>query len=236
MRTCSLLIAATCSLVAQSFEVATIKPNAAADNRVSIGIQPGGRFTATGMPLRLLIGQAYDLREFQITGGPSWIDNERYDINAKAEGLDGAPGGPDALRPYFKSLLAERFGFKAHEETKEQPIYALTLGKGEHKMKKSEGENRMGNVRMGRGLINAQGIPVSELVRMMAQPLRRTVVDKTGLKGNFDVKLEWSPEAADANGPSIFTAVQEQLGLKLEADKGPGRVLVIDQITKPTEN
>src|SRR6185503_5897604 len=95
----------------QQFEVATIKPNAANDNRISIGVQPGGRFTATGITLKLMIGQAYNVRDFQITGGPGWISSDRFDISAKAEGLPERPA-PGALRPYLASLLEERFQLK----------------------------------------------------------------------------------------------------------------------------
>ena len=222
-------------LGAQSFEVATIKPNAAADNRISIGIHPGGRFEATGMSVKTLIAQAYDLREFQISGGPGWVESERFDIKAKAEALEQVRG-PQAIRPYLQSLLKERFQLKMHEDQKEMPVYNLVVAKGGVKMKASEGgAERQGQVRMGRGQFTANGVPVGQLIRMLANPLRRPVIDKTGLTGNYDFQLEWAPEGAE-NGPTIFTAVQEQLGLKLEADKAPGKVLVIDSIEKPSEN
>src|SRR6266487_4622992 len=113
-----------------SFEVASIKPNKSGDPRVSIGIQPGGRFTATNYPLRFLIRNAYQLQDFQLVGGPDWIASERFDIVAKAAGdvPRTPPGGPPGpLQLMLQSLLADRFKLVAHKEMRELPIYALVL-------------------------------------------------------------------------------------------------------------
>jgi uncharacterized protein (TIGR03435 family) len=231
----------------QSFEVATIKPNAANDNRAMIQIQPGGRFVATGMSLKQLIAFAYDMRDFQITGEPGWVSAERYDINAKGE---GAEAGPDVLRIMMRGLLADRFKLKAHEESKEMSIYALVVGKGGSKMVKSVGEGPGPMIRMGRGMISGKGMPMELLVRQLSQNVGRTVLDKTELTGNYDIELSFSAEAGPgglpgspdavagtgSNGPTIFTAVQEQLGLKLEPAKGPVKMLAVDSVSKPTEN
>lgn len=253
LATCSVLL-----LPAQSFEVASIKPNASNDHRVSIAMQPGGRFVATGIPLRLLIGQAYNVRDFQITGGPDWVNNEAYDINAKGEPGAGDRIAPDQLRAMLKNLLAERFGLKVKEETKEMPVYALVVGKNGSKLTPAattEGAGP-GQIRMGRGQINAKGMPIEMLTRTLSQNLGRHVIDKTDLKGRFDIELQWTPEPgqafgpfgggappppgagapAESTGPTIFTAVQEQLGLRLESTKGPVPMLVIESISKPTEN
>ena len=123
----------------QSFEVATIKPNSANDNRAMIQIQPGGRFVASGMSLKQLIAFAYDMRDFQITGEPGWVSAERFDVNAKGE---GAEAGPDVLRVMMRGLLADRFKLKAHEESKEMSIYALVVGKGGSKLVKSAGDRK----------------------------------------------------------------------------------------------
>ena len=248
-----ILLAASLASAQQTFEVATIKPNAASDNRVMIRMQPGGRFTASGVTLKQLISQAYNLRDFQISGGPGWISAERYDINAKAEGLpDRVP--PEQLRPMLQALIVERFQLKTHKDTKEMPIYALVVGKNGHKMTASNPEAQGPMIRMGRGQLNGNKIPLAMLAQQIAQQLGRTVIDKTGLKGEFDISLEWTPEPGhggggppvgppgDApppvggSGPTIFTAVQEQLGLRLESEKGPVEILVIDNVAKPTEN
>ena len=231
----------------QSFEVATIKPNAASDDRVRIEIQPGGRFVASGMSLKQLIAFAYDLRDFQVSGEPGWASAERFDINAKGEGSDG---GPEVLKKMMRGLLADRFQLKAHEETKEMSIYALVVGKGGSKMVKSAGDGLGPQIRMGRGLLSGKGMPMDMLVRQLSQNVGRTVLDKTELTGNYDIELSFSAEAGPgglpgspdavagtgANGPTIFTAVQEQLGLKLEPAKGPVKILAVDSVSKPTEN
>ena len=231
----------------QSFEVATIKPNASSDNRVRIGIQPGGRFVASGMTLTQLIAFAYDLRDFQITGEPGWASAERFDINAKG---DGSGEGPDAIRIMMRALLAERFQLKSHEETKEMSVYALVVGKGGSKLVKSASNGPGPQIRLGRGGISGKGMPIDLLVRQLSQNVGRTVLDKTGLTGSYDIELNFSAEAGPgglpgspdavagtgSNGPTIFTAVQEQLGLKLEPTKGPVKMLAVDSVSKLTED
>ncbi len=268
----------------QSFEVASIKPSAEDGRRVMVGISPGGRYTATGVSVKFLIQQAYDIRDFQISGGPGWLSSERYDIVAKAETPDL---NRDKIRVLLQSLLAERFNLKVHRETKELPIYALVVVKGGHKLHKSEiqtdpigspppeasqrGEPGVSahaaggrpspgpkgaRISFRRGQVDAQMAPLSELVSLLASQLGRTVVDKTGLEGKYDFRLEWTPDeslrgagpfgegpsheaatpAADASAPSIFTALQEQLGLRLEPQKGPVEILVIDHIDKASAN
>lgn len=250
----SLLVVAGVSALAaaQTFEVATIKPNASNDNRVMLRMQPGGRFVASGVTLKMLIGEAYNVREFQITNAPGWVSAERYDINAKAE---GAPDRmtPDQLRPMIKALLEDRFQLKTHNETKEMPVYELVVGKNGPKLTANAGEPGP-MIRMGRGQLNGKKVSMTMLARQLSQQLGRTVIDKTDLKGEYDFTLEWTPEpgqgggpfggpppadaipAADSSGPTLFTAVQEQLGLRLESQKGPVQMLAIDSISKPTEN
>jgi uncharacterized protein (TIGR03435 family) len=242
----------------KAFEVATIKPNAANDNRIMIRMAPGGRFTASGITVRTLIAQAYGLRDFQISGGPAWISNERFDINAK--GPDGMPDRvpPEVLRPMLRALLEERFGLKTHSDSKEMPIYALVEAKGGNKLVVADKGQPNPMMRMGRGQLSGKRIPMTMFAQQLAQQLGRTVVDKTGLKDNYDIELEWTPEpgqmmggpggppppgghegpppSAPADGPTIFTALQEKLGLRLESTKGPVETLVIDSVTKPSEN
>lgn len=245
---------------AQTFEVASIKPNAASDHRIQIGFQPGGRFVATGITVRLLIAQAFNIRDFQISGGPGWLASDRFDINAKAEaGTERIP--PDKLRPMLKALLVERFQLKFHLETKEMPTYALVAGKGGSKLVKSEvqgqGPGPRTQMRMGRGQVSAKGIPMAMFASQLSNQVGRNVEDKTGLAGNYDIDLNWTPEpgqgfgpfgggapppapnavaGAGGDGPTIFTALQEQLGLKLESSRGQVPVVVIESISKPSEN
>ena len=276
----------------QSFEVASIKPSApqaAGVFVIRMGVSPGGRWTATGVTVSMLIQQAYDIRDYQITGGPGWLTSERYDIVAKAETPDLTR---ETARVLLQSLLAERFSLKFHRETKELPIYELVVGKNGPKLHKSETQPAPANlqppnpsnagqagvaggggggavtsgrgaptkggsmIRMGRGQLEAQMTPVSAIAQMLAQQLGRPVVDKTGIEGSYDFSLQWTPDEtqrgagfggmdrpatetplpADTSGPSIFTAVQEQLGLKLESAKGPVEILVIERVEKASGN
>jgi bla regulator protein BlaR1 len=258
-----------------TFEVASIKPSGADFHQVMIQIQPGGGFRTTGSTLKMLLTQAYDVREFQISGGPGWINTERYDITAKSErssGADNVPEDPfkmnedqlktlqEQTRERIRSLLAERFQLTIHRETKDQSVYALVVAKGGPKLQQSEVKEGTGSramMRMGRGQLSGQGIQMQGLVQVFSNQLGRPVIDRTGLKGNFDFKLEWTPDPGqsgggpfggapppgvdappppDPNGPSIFTALQEQLGLRLESQKGPVEMLVIDKVEKPSEN
>ena len=146
-----------------------------------IGMHPGGRFTASGVTLRQLINQAYNVRDFQVTNRHGWIAAERYDVNAKAEGLpDRVP--PEQLRPMLRALLAERFQLKVHTETKEMPVYALVQGKNGTKLTPSKAEQGRSMMRMGRGQLNGTKIPMKLLTMQLAQQSGRSVIDKTELK------------------------------------------------------
>ena len=269
-----------------SFEVASVKHNTSGDNPVSIMNQPGGRFVATGIPLKFLMTFAYRVRDFQISGGPDWITSDRWDIEGRAEeGSIPRPTGPpdpnvpDPMSILVQSLLEDRFQLKFHRETKEFPVYELSIAKGGPKIKLSEDQTpfrppergaptpplpqRGGpmprySMRMGRGDLEAVALPLSSFIQTLSQQLGRRVMDKTDLKGLYDIKLQWTPDAgqgggpfgpfgpgpggpeppppADPSGPSIFTALQEQLGLRLESTKGPVDVLVIDSVGRPSEN
>jgi uncharacterized protein (TIGR03435 family) len=155
---------------------------------------------------------------------------------------------PEVLRPMLRALVEERFQLKTHAETREMPIYALVVGKA-GKLIPAAPESQGPMMRMGRGQLNGKKVPMAMLAQQISQQLGRAVVDKTELKGDFDFTLEWTPEpgqgrvhprasdsAADSSGPTIFTAVQEQLGLRLESQKGPVEIIVIDSVAKPTEN
>ena len=280
-----------------AFEVASIKPNNSGDGRVMLGNQPG-RFTATNVTPRMLIRNAYQLQDFQISGGPSWLSSDHYDIVAKIdpavqESINAARGGigpaavpgvgPNPLQLMIRSLLAERFKLVVHNETKEQTIYALVVARLDGKLgpalKKSEvdcaalmaarargqgappalpqpGQRLPCAVRIGPGNLSASAGTLAQFAQSLGMFVGRVVVDKTGLTGGYDIDLTWTPDQMpqrgagaagdqpirvngvdiDPNGPSIFTAVQEQLGLKLDSQKGPVEMLVIDRAEKPVEN
>lgn len=258
-----------------TFEVASVKPSATDDRRVMIQIQPGGGLRTSGTSLKMLLTFAYDVRDFQVSGGPGWINSDRYDIVAKAERSAGAEtplDDPrkmtdeqrktvgDQMRERLRALLADRFQVTLHRETKEQSVYALVVAKNGPKLQEAQAKEGTGPrgpmMRMGRGELSGQGVALDMLTRTLSSQLGRTVIDRTGLKGNFDFKLTWTPDPGqsagppgggpppgadappppDPNGPSIFTALQEQLGLRLESQKGPVEMLVIDRVEKPSEN
>ena len=261
-----------------SFEVASIKPNHSGDMSIGISFQPG-RFTTTGATVKQLIAIAYDVRDFQVTGGPSWISSDRFDIDAKEpDGLSeelsklSPDQRHDKMGALLQSLLADRFGLKVSHTTKEYPVYALVVAKGGPKFQEAKAGDTYPNgmkgpdghalghggmMRMGPGELEAQGVAVTFLVHQLAQQLGRNVLDQTGLKGTYDFQLKWAPDQSsptmmqgppgggpppdgapppDASGPSIFTALQEQLGLRLESTKGPVDILIIDRVEQPSAN
>jgi uncharacterized protein (TIGR03435 family) len=233
------------------FEVASIKRNVGGD--LSSRFMPSvGRLSVINMKLTDLLATAYEIRDFQISGGPGWIDSERYDIEAKA---DGKTGPKQMAEPMLQALLEDRFKLRVHRETKELPIYVLTVAKSGLKIQPAEegscvipepgkpaapGQRQSafcGFHVIGRGRYDATHTSVPALATDLSSVLSRTVVDKTALTEAFDIHLRFAPEdAADSTSPSIFTAVQEQLGLRLESGKGPVEVLVIDQVERPSEN
>jgi uncharacterized protein (TIGR03435 family) len=259
-----------------SFEVASVRPNTSGDGRVMMSIQPGGRFTATNVQLRVLIRSAFSIQDFQIVDAPDWARDARYDVVAKAAsdlqlGPTGGAPGPGQLM--LQSLLAERFNLRAHMETREMPIYALVPARADGRLgpqlRRSDVdcdavfaarrggappppptgiERPQCGVRFGPGSISG-GMPMRQLAGTLSNVVQRIVVDRTGLTGDYALDLTYTPEQLpqgpppagapppppiDPNGPSIFTAVQEQLGLKLESARGPVEVLVIDRLERPT--
>ena len=261
-----------------TFEVASIKPNHSADMRMMIRFMPGGLRT-TGSTVKRLITLAYNVRDFQVSGGPSWIDTDKFDIDAKesdalAEELEKLPPDerPVKMGMLVQSLLADRFGLKVSHASKDLPVYALVVAKNGPKiqvakpgdtyangMKGPDGRalGHAGMMRVMPGELTGQGVSIQFLAQDLSQRLGRNVLDQTGLKGSYDFTLKWTPEQGgpgmmglspgagpgpdsppppDPSGPSIFTAVQEQLGLKLESTKGPVEIIVIEHVDKPSEN
>jgi uncharacterized protein (TIGR03435 family) len=217
--------------------------------------------------VKRLITVAYRIKHFQISGGPKWIDTDFFDIQA-------TPTGPlakaDQFQAMLQALLAERFHLVIRRETREMPIYALVAAKGRPKLTEAsdsdpaiieipglpEGAPRRPPItRIRRGLLIAQGIEMAAFVDTLSNFLGRAVLNRTGLTGRYDVKLQWTTDEnqvamfeamgvpdgfgappADPLGPSLFTALQEQLGLRLEAQKGSVEMLVIERVEKPSEN
>lgn len=217
---------------ALSFEVASIRPSNP-EHRGAQTFFPGpDRFTAMTATLKDLVMFAYDVRTFQVVGGPQWCDSEPYDVTAKA---DGAPG-PEKLRLMIQALLADRFGLKLRPETRVQPIYELVIGNKGTNLKEVAGPGR--GIRLGKGELHAYGVPMATLANVLSTYLGRRVVDRTKLTGSYDFTLTWAPddEIGNDNQASVFAAIQEQLGLRLAPAKGPVNVLVIEKAEHPSEN
>jgi uncharacterized protein (TIGR03435 family) len=245
---------------AQEFEVASVKPSSSNDPRTLLQVLPGGGLRTSGATVRFLVTQAYQVRSFQVLDGPGWIGSDRFDIIATVDrskpGADG-PADPTKLtaaqlsnmqnqmRPRLAALLAERFGLKVHREMREQPIYEFVVTKGGVKMEAVTGN--FGGLHIARNQFVGEGATVDMLSTALANQVGRPVVDRTGLVGSFNFKLNWTPDTAtpngpdplstpDQTGPSIFTAVREQLGLELKATRGPAEVLIVDHVERPSGN
>lgn len=243
-----------------TFEVASIKVHQGIGNLSKLQPLPGGRLEIENLSLRYLMLFAYGVQDFQIQGAPDWISADRYDIQAKAE---GNASGKLMAGPMLQTLLEDRFKLKLHRETRQVPVYELTVAKSGAKMQHSKagacvpwsldsppppplapGEQRTFCGFRGFGVegqnrkLEVFGVTMGELVAILQRSeLRRTVIDKTGIAGPFDVRMTWSLDAAQADaGASIFTALQEQLGLKLESAKAPIEVIVVDHVEKPSAN
>ena len=193
---------------------------------------------ATNVTLKTLIQSAYGVKDFQITGGPRWLDGDAYDVSARADAAGQLSN--DDLKPMLQALLADRFRLKVHRETKEVSLYSLVVAKTGSKLREHTGPGGPsgGTLRdSGKVTMNAVKVPIAMLAENLGRVLGRTVVDNTGLTALYDFRLEWAQDqTADATGPSLFTALQEQLGLKLESTRGPVEVIVIDSAEKASEN
>ena len=261
-----------------AFAVATIKKNTSGSDAQSMRLQPGGRIVVTNQPLRRLILFAYGVQPQQLSGGPDWLDSDRFDIVAQAEGNlsptpPGGPPGPPQLM--LQRLLAERFGLVVHNDSREIPVYALTLARRDGQLgarikpagvdclalmttapggvpvqapQLPDGRPACGVRRDGSGRLTAGGTTMLMFATQILTGLTdRLVLDRTGLTGAYDFDLEHqldgrgAPPPADSatavsDRPSLFTALQEQLGLRLEPARAPVDVVVIDRVTPPTEN
>ncbi len=251
---------------APKFEVASIKRDVSGEPAFFTCVP---KCHLERMTLKALIIFAYRVHDFQVTGGPGWIDSERYNIDAKAEGPPASNQEYVTLQyRRLQTLLRDRFNLTIHRETKELPIYDLTVAKRGPKLQtpnclqREPGDLTIAPGKycgliggsMAGGRLQASSTTMENLARFLSSMLSRTVVDKTGITGEFDLQLTFTPQrltapspdvggprpadgAATADlGPDIFTAMQEQLGLKLESAKGPVEILVIDHVERPSEN
>lgn len=286
----ALLLAVTvCAVFGQSdasarFEVASVKLNTDPSIRyIRVNPRPGGSLVTENAPLRLLIQNAYSVQAFQIMGGPGWIQSDGYNIDAKGDGKANRAQTFLMLR----SLLEDRFQLKIHRETKDLPVYALTVAKnGPTLPHPKEGGciaidpnspsppppnasgrslgfpcGRVGVMAESSGArIQGGKVPMAEFIRTLSMIMGRPVTDKTGVTETFDLLLDFTPDEATAGmprgmgpvgsgdpgspapaadpsaPPTIFAAIQERLGLRLESTKGPVEVIVIDHVERPTEN
>jgi uncharacterized protein (TIGR03435 family) len=231
------------------FDVASIRENIkSVDGRTHIYRHPDdGQFVAINAPLRMLLQFAFDMPDAQILNAPEWARSRNFDVEAKADSaVDDWMRKQDgehaklAKQKMLQALLAERFALLAHQENRDLPVYALVVDKRGSKLQEAKGGAKFDG---GRTQIVDQGVTVAVLADQLARVVGRPVVDRTAIAGQFDVKLQWAADdrpaaASDAGeaGPSIFTAVQEQLGLKLEPAKAPVPVLVIDHVEMPSAN
>jgi len=254
-----------------AFEVASVKPNKSGTTQANLNMLPNG-VNFVNLPLRAIIQFAYGINQpSKLSGVPDWAVTERYDIAARAAG----PVTLDERRLMLRALLADRFKLVARREMREVSILALVLARSDGKLGKNLVESKgciaprnvaaqgaaeknvpagaetpiCGPKTGGAGRLILIGTPIQQLTTLLSLMLGRTVIDKTGLTGSYDMDLTYTPEqpipagvnipgpAADPNGPSIYTAVREQLGLKLESQRDQEEVLVIDHVERqPTEN
>jgi uncharacterized protein (TIGR03435 family) len=222
-----------------SFEVASIRP--VPDNQngpTGVNVFDGGRRRITNATMRFLILATFRIQKDQIVGGAGWLDSDRFDIEAKT----GRPEKitQDQIPPLLESLLAERFHFKFHRETRELTVNLLDIDKNGPKLKPSA-DGTATDMRMnqgpGKSQLTGTGVSMQALAAWLGLFLGRIVVDQSGLKDNYDLTLEWSPDQTnDTAAPSLFTALREQLGLRLDSGRAPVEMVVIDNVEKPSEN
>ena len=240
---------AACALAAQApdakFDAASIKPARPGQRGYSIRPLPG-RVSAQNVTLQELIGEAYHVFDFQVAGGPKWIDSDRYDVEAKAAG--GAAPSQKELRNMLQGLLAGRFGLQVRRESKEMPIFVLEPDKGGPKVEAAKHPDQPPMFRVfQRRQITAENAPLEYLTETLTWVTGRPVIDRTGLAGSFDYKLEWAPDElqlqsseapveTDGKAPPLDGALQHAMGLRLVAQRGPVDIIVVEKAERPAAN
>jgi uncharacterized protein (TIGR03435 family) len=244
----------------ETFEVASIKLGDSLSNGTGFSLRQGGSLQVDTATLKAILQYAYSLRDFQISGASGWMTSERYNIQAKGEIAEGPAdyrsmndqqrkAAAELVRARLRQLLADRFQLVVHTETRQLPVYALVVAKNGHKLKSNESpDGSPQSITQGRAMFKATRASMGSIAVGLSDITGRPVVDETGIQGYFDFEMKWTPDAgaaapdaaerptAEAVGPTIFTALQEQLGLKLESKKGPVQILVIDRAERPSEN
>ena len=250
---CAVLVPLAAQQAAPAFEVVSVKPHTSDDGRLMMVMQPGGRLVATNVPLRLVVRTAFQIQDDQIVGAPDWLDTDRFDINAKAPD----DMRPEHIGPMLKALLADRFKLRTRRDMRDIPVFALERVKRDgslgSEMRPTEcpaleidlGQPKpCANISNGANFLTLRGAPIAVFAQYLAPYVNRVVVDRTGLDGRYDIAIKWSPEqlaggpapapTVPQDRPGLFTALQEQLGLRLEASREIVDVLVIDSVQRPT--
>jgi uncharacterized protein (TIGR03435 family) len=231
--------------VAQQFEVASIKPSrpGAVGSLMQLRSPQGGTTAARNVPIRDLILLAYHIQAFQLSGGPAWLNTERYDLDATYEPTTSL----DDIRVMLQNFLADRCKLIIRRETKDGPVYALVIAKGGPKLKPPKPDGFRGIRSSENGQMLAENVTMLTFAEVLGEQVSRPVIDKTGLTGSYGFSLEGTREeqGVETNSdrepsidtrPSIFAAIQEQLGLRLESSRGPLQNISIERIEKPSEN
>lgn len=240
---------------AHTYEVVSIRPSAPGDPNSRLGPGPQGGMRTQNTTVMQLLTFAYDLREYQFANVPGWVTSSRFDVTFTPDKPEAAPGPGmpreqmegmfNRHRQRMQAVLRDRFSLVLRAETKELPMYSLTIAKGGAKLAPPATPGAGPHTSVSRGQITGTGAYVKMLTDALSSLLGRAVTNDTGLDGPFDFKVQWTPDPAapgepshteDTSGTSIFAAVQEQLGLKLDSKKGPVPVFVVERIEKPTEN
>jgi uncharacterized protein (TIGR03435 family) len=226
-----------------AFDVVSVKLNKSGEPGLRLDVQPGGRFVAANIPLKQFIRAAYTLQLYQIERAPRWTEAERFDVTGITQrDLAGpivwTPGTYAPMQRMMQAVLADRFKMRAHMDERELPGYLLemrTPGSTTGKLSQAVPCGADCGLQNAAGSLRARGVPLRQLAELLSQVTGRFVTDTTGLGGGYDFELQWAPESqtAPAEAPSLFTAVQEQLGLKLTPRRVRTPVLVIDAIDRP---
>ena len=236
---------------APAFEAATIKSSTPGKIGGGLNLSPA-RIRIVNSSLKFCVQMAWDVKEFQVSGGPRWADTDRYDIDAVA----ASPFQKGEFRTMLQALVADRFGLVIHRETQDKAGYVLIKARNGPKLPPptEDPDIMFSRTPSGDTILKATSASMSQLAEALSSRLNTTVVDRTGIEGRFDVSMQWTPDPTSeplisksgmpvpppppdaVPGPSIFTALQEKLGLKLEARKVPVEVIVIDQAHRPSDN
>jgi uncharacterized protein (TIGR03435 family) len=231
---------------AQAFDAVSIKPAQTGARGYSIRPLPG-RLSIQNTSLKQLVAAAYHVDDYQVTGGPKWVDAERFDIEAKAPD-SGKPPSDKELMIMLQKMLEQRFAMTIRRDTREQQVYALQPGKNGPKLQPTKDTAVPVQFRVvQRHLITAVNAPLQHLVETLQWVLGRPVLDQTGLTGPFDYKLEWAPDdlqlrsdespvQSEGSLPSLGSALQETLGLRLLSQKGPVEIITIESASRPAGN